>query len=382
MNRLSVAHFLLIGVLAWGLPAVLIAGPQAAALALVAAAPLWWAARRSTVVDGLPSRSARPRTADAVLAFAVIYLVLDATLGRQKFAINLFLFSGAIEQFIERANETVGQGRGIVELVGALLLFLPFALIDVARQSPPDRRAIFWFAGLLLVFYEIGISRGFLLVSVIAVSLGGTMRSGRLLLATAASLALFVTASAVRGDFAEVAFSNPLFDAVAWPYVNLALLLDADCGSDSTMLFAAEFFKKILPGFLVAKEVFSFNIEMTRCVYPFFGDDIESISIFTYLGELFYYRPPIVSALLAGGLLAALARLVDRELVRAHLLSVRLFSGLMCVVLLRSRILDVLSFLLFLFFFLYGWSAFQRRRRLRQPDNVAMPRSRPVHVTR
>ncbi len=382
MNRLSVAHFLLVGALAWGLPGALIVGPQAVALVLVAATPLWWAAWRSTNTDKAPSRSMQPRVTDIALVFALIYLLLDATLGRQKFAINLFLVGQATEQFIDRANETVGQGRSIVELIGALMLFLPFALIDAGRRSPPDRRFIFWIVGLLLVFYEIGISRGFLLVSVIAVLLGGTMQIGRLLLATLASLALFVTASAVRGDFAEVVFSNPLFDAIAWPYINLALLIDADCGGGTTAQFATEFLKKFLPGFLVAKDVFSFNIEMTRCIYPFFGDSVESISIFTYLGELFYYRPPIMSALVAGGLLAALARVVDRELVRAQLLSVRLFSGLLCIVLLRSRILDVLSFLLFLFIFLYCWRVFQRRHRLPQPAGVATSSTRAVAIPR
>jgi hypothetical protein len=378
VNRLSLAHFLLFGVFAWGVPGVLVAGPQAVALTLMVAIPLWWAARRSTDIDRVSPARVRPSTSDAVLAFALAYLVLDATFGRQKFEINLFLFSEATGQFIDQANDTVGQGRGFIELVGALLLFLPFALIDAARQAPHGKRAPFWIVGLLLVFYEIGISRGFLLIAVIAVLLGSTIRLGRLLLATSASLAVFVAASVARGDFAQVSFANPLFDAVAWPYINLALLLNTDCGSGDSSLFALEFLKKFMPAVLVSKDVFSFNIEMTRCIYPFFGEEVGSISIFTYLGELFYYKPSLVTALSAGVLLAALARLVDRLLVRSHLLSVRLFAGLLCIVLLRSRVLDVLSFLIFLSIFLVGWRLFQRRHKRRKADSTPSAKLNPV----
>jgi hypothetical protein len=358
MRRFSITHFILFGVLAWGLPGVIVAGPIAVLLALTTALPLAWLLWRNRHATRLaPVRLPTAKTSMLAVGFAILYLAFDALFGREKFAYNLFLFSGATDAFIDNVNKTVSQGRGGVELLGALLIFLPFALLDTAGQARRSLKPMLWSIGLLLIFYEVGISRGFVLMAVMAIVLGQTVSLLRLSMAVGFALLAFTIASESRGDFAEMSFSNPLFDGIVWPYINLSMLLETRCGNGTWYSFLLEFLKKFVPSSIVPKEIFSFNIEMTRCIYPFFGDAVGSISIFTYLGELFYYGPSVLTALIAGGLMALLAVVVDRQLLQYQLLSTRIFTGLLCIVLLRSRVLDVLSFLLFLWLFMLFWRA-------------------------
>jgi hypothetical protein len=290
-----------------------------------------------------------------VVALTGAYLLVDALVGRQKLSQSMFLSRDALSAVVEQINETISQGRGIDELLGALLIFLPFAMTDLARRNRFKLAVAAYAMASLFVFYEAAISRGFVLVAVMAILAGSGMEWRRLAAAAGVALVVFGWGSFLRGDFAEVTFSNPLFDSIGWPYLNLALLGSSDCGHAGVGSYALEFAKKFLPAFLVPKSVFSFNIEMTLCIYPAFGDFVSSISVFTYVGEFLYYSPPWAAALLAGSLLALLAAGCDRLLARAGLGATRVFAGLMTIVLLRSRTQDVLSFLIFLLAFLGLW---------------------------
>jgi hypothetical protein len=367
MKTWGLSHFVLLGLLGWGLPGALVSGSSALLITACAAVPVWVLTRRPVQDTNDGSQRVGQIGAIAVLLLVLLYLVFDALMGRQKFSTNLFLAITAATDVIDSANEAVSQGRGVIDLLGAMMVVLPFALIDTARQAPVALRVAMWSTGILYIFYDVGISRGYLLMAVMSVALGTAMRLRNLVGAGALALAAFVAASAARGDFDEVAFSNPLFDAVVWPYINLALLLEGDCGGADWLAFVMEFTKKFVPAFIVPKEIFSFNIEMTRCIYPWFGDAVDSISIFTWLGEMYYYGPPVLTAMVAGILLALLCRLVDVRLSRMQLNSVRVFSGLMCIVLLRSRVQDVFSYLLFLWIFLLMWQVITGRSRRQDP---------------
>jgi hypothetical protein len=301
-----------------------------------------------------------------------MYLLIDALAGRQKFDINMFLSLTATSTFIDSANDTVSQGRGVIDLLGAMMVVLPFALIDTARLAPVAVRIAMWSTGIIYIFYDVGISRGYLLMAVLSIFLGKNMKATNLLWSVGIAMVAFFAASAVRGDFDELAFSNPLFDAVAWPYINLGLFLESNCGNAGWSDFITEFAKKFLPAFLVPKEIFSFNIEMTRCIYPSFMGTVNSISIFTWLGEMYYYGPSLLTSIAAGVLLALFCRLVDARVNQMQLHSLRVFSGLLCIVLLRSRIQDVLSFLLLLFIFLIVWQVLTRYRNV-YSQRINMP---------
>jgi uncharacterized membrane-anchored protein len=129
-------------------------------------------------------------------------------------------------------------------------------------------------------------------------------------------------------------------------------MLNKNCGSAPWYSFLAEFLKKFLPAFLFPKTVFSFNMEMSLCIYPNADNTVGAVSVFTWLGEIFYYTPSLLTALLAGGLLGFLARAVDRRFVRNQMHSARLFACFICIHLPRSRTQDLFTFLIAQFIFL------------------------------
>jgi len=375
LSRLRLQHFILAGLLAWGLPGIILGGSRVfyavVAVSLPVVLSLWgW---RKT---GPKTPAATLQAQRLLVTLLVAYFLLDAVFGRQKFAQNLFFSSSAVSDFIDNTNAGVSQGRGIIDLLGAIAVFAPFALFDHARTIVRPKSLWPHVLVLCLLVYEIGISRGFLLMATLSILLGVKISGRRLVLAGVGALGLFLAASYVRGDFQNSAFSNPLFDALGWPYLNLSLLLEKNLDGGSSLDFVFEFFKKFLPSFLFPKEIFSFNVEMTKVIYPHFGNYIQSVSIFTYLGELLYYRPTVLTALSAGAVLGGLARFLERLLQRDALNSTRIFAGLMCIVLLRSRIQDVFSFLIFLTLFLFAWH-WLTDWRPRRPESQPLPSNTP-----
>lgn len=364
MSSLSIQHYILLGLLAWGLPGVLVSGSSALLITACTALPVWMLSNRLTNIPAELPRKVEAISLITVLLLTLAYLFFDALLGRQKFDMNMFLAPLATANFIDSANDSVSQGRGVIDLLGAMMVVLPFALLDTARLAPVAVRIAMWCTGIIYIFYDTGISRGYLLMAVLAIFLGRNFKVRNLLPSVSIALVAFFAASAVRGDFDELAFSNPLFDGIVWPYINLGLLLESNCGNADWGDYITEFTKKFLPAFLVPKEVFSFNIEMTRCIYPSYMDIVSSISIFTWLGEMYYYKPNVVTSIIAGLLLAFLCRLVDARVNQMQLHSLRVFSGLLCIVLLRSRVQDVLSFLLLLFIFLIFWQVLMRYKNI------------------
>lgn len=351
---MTLAAYVALGLLLWGLPAVIVIGPPAVGILVAAIAPIW-------LLAGRPDEASREETSPTsagivlVLVLTVVYLVGDAWIGRQKMSMNLFLQLTATESFVEAAEASVSQGRGVIDLLGATLIILPFALIDTARLVTPIMAVVLRVISLLYIFYDTGVSRGYLLIALLAVLLGSQVTKARLVFASSLALGGFFLASMARGDFAEVSFSNPLFDGVAWPFINLGLLDASGCDVQPAWNYLVEFGRKFLPGFLVPKEIYSFNIEMTRCIYPGFTEAIPSISIFTWMGEMVIYQPSLLTAAIAGILLGLLCRLIDRIVVRCDLVSLRIFTGLFCIVLLRSRVQDVLSALVLFLLFVLVW---------------------------
>lgn len=370
LKNLTLPHYVLIGLLAWGLPGMFIAGGPAVVAVAAASVPVWLCTLGSRadqpVQTGFEFKNHR-----FILLVVLGYLLLDATLGRQKFADNLFFSKAAVASFIGAANASVSQGRGIAELLGAIAIFIPFTLWDSARRARAQLKPTVYLLALILIVYEIGISRGYLFMAVLSILLGSRLSPRSMAFGFSGAMVAFLLASHVRGDFNDIYFSNPLFDAIAWPYLNLSLLLAKNPPGGTFLDFTLEFMKKFIPSFLYQKEIFSFNIEMTKLIYPRFEGYVESISIFTYLGELLYYKPVLLTSTIAGALLGILSRFAERLISLKRLDSTRIFCGLMCIVLLRSRIQDVFSFLIFLTIFLLLW---------RLLSNLSPRKRLPLHL--
>jgi hypothetical protein len=347
------------GLLAWGLPAVVILGPVAAAASFLAVLPILILCRndRRMLLDATARDEADPKwlSADisvALMLVAVLFTLYDAAFGKQMLLQNVFLNPHAVDVIIAQTDAEVGRGRSAVALIGDLMVFMPFVLVDLARRSQTRLRIAMLAAAAWCIFYESGASRGMLLMSAFALFAGsGRLTLFRVVIAGTVALGLYEVASIMRGDTANTQYSNPMADSVIWPFINLGMLSNGACGNGTVLGFIGQFLQKFLPGFLIHKSVFSFNVEMTLCIYPSDTGSFDSVSVYTWLGEMIYYGPTLAVALVAGAIAAVELRLVNAVLNALQLPATRIFVGLMCLYMLRSRIQDVYSYLLLLLIF-------------------------------
>lgn len=348
----------------WGLPAiifypVLIPGFIGILIPFFA----WSIARKKTKNVFLNNKHYNKRNIalSLFLFFSLIYLIIDAIYGRQKLLTNLFIASFSVDLVVESAEELTGKGRGIFDLLGTIMIFLPFALLDVCRKRK-DWMSIFGLVFVVIfIFYEIGVSRGYFLIAIFSVLIAGRTRKRNIFLALSGGLIFFGLSSLIRGDSDNFSIIYPFYEALAWPYINLGIYLNQECGSSNLFEMLFQVIQKFIPAFVIDKNIFSFNIEMTKCIYPFMENSISSISIFTYMGELEYYRIGIVSGIIVSCLLLLITIPLNNILEKENLHTVKLFVGLLSIILLRSRILDVFSLLIALFFFLIFFRAHSLR---------------------
>jgi len=385
MNRFPVGHFIIICRLLLVIAAICVVGPEAIIYTFAAVLPVWLFSRRSRPMDlSTQSVGRTGSTATFILvACALSYLAADALFGQKLFESNLFLHGAkAVEMSVDQSNTGMSQGRGVVVLFGTIVALLPFCLIDVSRRARRFERWALWGAAILMLFYGVQASRGAVIIAVMTIVLGKSSNWRRITMAGGAALGFFILASAVRGDFG---FShNPLAEAVGAPYVNLLLMRTVNCGSAHWYNYVAEFFKKFVPGFIYPKHVYSFNTETSLCIYPTADNNVESVSIFTWLGEILYYTPSILTAICAGTLMGALGRVVNRQLVRNELPCSRISIGFAIIVQLRSRSQDVLSYLIaqaiFLFFWPYLYRLSKYLRYCMRPSTDAVAHGLPSEL--
>lgn len=357
MNRRSLGFYLVAGLAFWGLPAVLVAGYSAIVYTFAAALPVWlFFLRPAQMKSGEGASNRLGSTAVTLLAgFAILYVVTDALFGQKLLQSNLFIVGAkSVEQVVDVANSGVSEGRGVIVLIGNIIGLLPFCLIDATSQTSRTGRIALWFAALVMLFYGVTSSRGALILCVLTIFLGKSSNWRRALVGGSIAFLLFALASQLRGDYGNSG-GSPLWDAVSGPYINLALMQASHCGSAAWYQFVGEFFKKFIPAFIYPKNIYSFNIETSLCIYPSLDNNVAAVSIFTWLGEIYYYTPSILTAISAGTLLGGMGRIVDQQLTKNRLPVSRVAIGFACMTMLRSRTLDVLSYLIGQSIFLLCW---------------------------
>lgn len=341
-----------IGLIAWGIPAVILFPKDLLAIFLCCFSG--YVFMRVIVMSRPVLRENKPfpNFPDLIFFFAIVFLILDASVGRQAYLNNMFFASDSIDALVVSIDEQRGQGRGVFELLGSIFLFAPFFLFDFGQRSSMLRKFLFFGLAFLLVMNELQASRGYLLMAVLSFSLAGKYISiRRLFYATCLAICFFIIGSWFRGDFDIVSYSNPLFDGIVWPYVNLGLLLEAECGDASYLDFLSQTFQKIIPSFIYTKDIISFNVVASECIYNRSLESLGSVSVFTYLAELNFYKPSILVAATAGSFLCFVSTTLDSYFSRNKLYSSQIFLGLLVILLLRSRILDIFSFFLAMILF-------------------------------
>lgn len=345
MKRMALNDFILAGLLAWGIPAVFVAGPVALLYTVAAALPVWLFRLRNGATSAPAELRFSAATGVVLASFASIYLIWDAIFGFQFWRANMFLYGAeGTSRLVEQTLETMGQGGGLAYLLYNIFFLLPFAMFDAARNMPRSLRFVLWTIAGIFIFYEMGSGRAFLFLSILCIVLGHASTWRRVGIAAALALAAFAVASLFRGDLASP--QNPLVQGIVAPYINLALLTHSSCGSAPWYGFIGEFLKKFIPAFLFPKTVFTFNAEMSLCIYPTDPNLINGVSVFTWLGEILYYHPPLLTAIIAGLILGVLGRMVDRLLIKNGLQTARNMAGFLCFLLPRSRTQDLFSLLL------------------------------------
>lgn len=342
-----------IGLIAWGVPAVFLF-PQEL-LAIFSCCLAGYALTRITLVKKATFKERKSvfNFPDLIFFFSILFLIVDISVGRQAYLNNLFFGSESISQYVSAADDLRGKGRGFFDLLGTIFIFAPFFLFDFGKTSTGTRKYLFIGLAFILFMNEVQASRGYLLMAILSFFLAGRYFSiRRVFLAVCVAVVFFMIGSWYRGDFEVVSYSNPLIDGLAWPYVNLGLYFGAECGSASLLEFLQQIGQKILPSFIVDKEVLSLNLVVSECIYNSSIMEIGSVSVFTYLAELHYYKPGWIVAITAGSLLCLANSYLDSYFSRHRTYSAQIFMGLFVILLLRSRILDVFSFFLALLLFI------------------------------
>jgi hypothetical protein len=92
-------------------------------------------------------------------------------------------------------------------------------------------------------------------------------------------------------------------------------------------------------------------MEMSFCICPTVDETVDSVSIFTWLGEIFYYKGSLLPAILAVKILADMARASDRRFVRGKMHPTQLSARPLKIALSRSRTRVLCTLLLELFSF-------------------------------
>ncbi|MGA8111903.1 MAG: hypothetical protein WB974_20845, partial [Acidobacteriaceae bacterium] len=95
MNRISLNTFIIGALVLWGLPGIFVAGWPAALYTALAILPLWLLRLRDAEVPADQPRALSSGTRVVLSGFAILYLIWDATQGRQWLQMNMFLFHGA-----------------------------------------------------------------------------------------------------------------------------------------------------------------------------------------------------------------------------------------------------------------------------------------------
>lgn len=365
MNRRSLGFYIIAGLVIWGIPAVFVTGYSAIIYTLFAALPVWLAFRKlpPMPVDSSPNDRLGETAVTILTGIAILYISLDGLFGQKLLQYNLFLFGAkAVDRIVDQNMTGISEGRGVIVLIGMILGLLPFCLIDATSQTSRTGRIALWGAAILMLFYGVGTSRGAVILCVMTIFLGKSSNWRKTLVGGSLALVLFALASRLRGDYGNS--NTPLWEAVSAPFFNLLLMRASNCGAAPWYGFAGEFFKKFIPAFLFPKTVYSFNMESSLCIYPSADNSVTAVSIFTWLGEIYYYTPSILTAISAGFLLGIMGRLVDGQLIKNRLRVTRVAIGFACLLTLRSRTLDVLSYLIGdLIFLLLIWPHLRRLAR-------------------
>lgn len=283
-------------------------------------------------------------TNDVLLSILFIIVLFNIFNFSSIFRNNMFFSDIAVEKVVEVANANVGKGRSVFELLATSLVILPFILVDNITKFSGTFK-YFVFLNLFVFFLVIsGSSRGMLSLIVIAIvfPLLKTFKWALFLLIP--FIFLYINVSLLRDG--EVNYLlGPFLDSFAIPGYLLGLLDELQIKRNA-LDYILDVLLKFVPSFIYEKNIFSFNIEMTKKIYPFMDDEVSAISVFTYIGEMLIYKPVLLTVMFSLFFVRTILNYLMRIFFRYNLKSTSLFVSIYFFIVLRSRVPDLISMLL------------------------------------
>lgn len=290
------------------------------------------------------STSKQEFSKECLLFILFLQIIFNIIYFPSIFENSMFLSGNSVEKVVEIANNNVGKGRTIFELLTTSIVILPFILFDNIQRFKKVLKNIVILNLLISFIIFSGSSRGMLSLIFFTILIPKVKSFRVVLLIILPFIFVYIQISLLRDG--EVSYLlGPFLDSFAIPGYLLGLLHDFWV-ERNVIDYISDVMLKFVPSFIYEKNIFSFNIEMTKIIYPSMKDEVNAISVFTYVGEMLVYKPVIITVVFS----IIFIRLILGYLVaffrNYNLRSTSLFVAIYFFIVLRSRVPDLISMLL------------------------------------
>lgn len=266
---------------------------------------------------------------------------------------NAFINAGRITEEIALSESQIGTGRSLGRLLYSSFQLLPILLLDLYKKN----KFVIIFV-LVFLFFVSGSSRGYITIVLLSFFISRILRNKqkfkfsdlmKLGMSGFLIIIFFIILSLLRDGQSLSQFGIlPLFYGFYFPSYNASLLLSTGYERNFLLLYKDLFLKFIPSSIYPGKEIFSFNIEMTYMIYDYMQIvGLESISVFTYITEFIIYKPILLSVVLPALTLLFFYRLIFRICFKYNLNNTIIYISLYTFIVLKSRVLDLISFQVF-----------------------------------
>lgn len=278
------------------------------------------------------------------LLIIIILLMTTLSLPNMFFILSNSFSNKIVSQTIDNANSNVGKGRTITELLGNLFTLTPFLIVDLRKRFSTSMKLLVGIPIIIQWIVISGASRGMLSIIIFSIFIPSIKNWKKLLLFGISFLLLYNFISIYRDGRVNY-IANPILDSFLFPGYNLLLLSQSNFHID-VIEYISQFFLKFIPTLIYDKKIYSFNIEMTKIIYPYMMNEVSSISVFTYMGDFLIYKPIIITILFSVVVLRIITKYLLRIILKYNFTITSLYISLYYFIALRSRIFDLLSMLI------------------------------------
>ena len=264
---------------------------------------------------------------------------------------NVFINQGQIANEIEYIEINKSKGRNLGALLYSVFQLIPIILLDVWKGKRFKILIV-----LLYLFLMSGSSRGAVLIVFLTLLLDARKAKVwtlvdlfRLMMGSVGLGAIFIILSQVRdSSHFNILTLVPISMSFLMPGYNASLLMAEGIQRNFLLLYQDLVLKFVPSAIYPAKSIFSFNIEMTYQIYDYMRNSgLSAISVFTFISEFFVYKPTWLSFIFPLIVMRFFYGKVFAICSRFKLSRTAIYVALYSFIVLKSRVLDLISFLVF-----------------------------------